>query len=84
MARDLVRSKEDTRQDLMCARQRLLKLLLRDGRVYSERASWPGKHDLWSRQLRDGDLTLMTAFNASYEAAIQTVARRDRLDAAVG
>ena len=83
-ARDLVRSREDTRQDLMGARHRLSKLLLRHGHVYSEGAAWTGKHDLWLRQHRDGDLAFTTAFDASYEAAIQTVARRDRLDAAIG
>ena len=43
-ARDLVRSREDTRQDLMGARHRLSKLLLRHGFVYSDGAAWTGIH----------------------------------------
>lgn len=79
-ARDLVRSREDTRQDLMASRHRLSKLLLRHGFVYSGGQAWTGKHDVWLRSHRVGDKAFTTAFDASYEAVIQTVARRDRLD----
>jgi transposase len=51
-ARDLVRSREDTRQDLMGARHRLWKLLLRHGFVYSDGAAWTGRHDVWLRAHR--------------------------------
>ena len=55
-ARDLVRAREDCRGDLMRARLRLSKLLLRHGIVYYERhgivyyegGAWTGKHDVWS------------------------------------
>lgn len=83
-ARDLVRSREDTRQDLMSARHRLSKLLLRHGLVYSDGDAWTQKHDRWLRYQRGGDLAFQTAFDASYEAVIQTVARRNRLDQAIG
>jgi transposase len=83
-ARDLVRSREDTRQDLMGARHRMSKLLLRHGFVYSDGAAWTDKHDRWVRSHRGGDLAFMTAFDASYEAVVQTVTRRDRLDKAIG
>jgi len=79
-ARDLVRSREDTRQDLMASRHRLSKLLLRHGFVYSGGQAWTGKHDVWLRSHRVGDIAFTTAFDASYEAVIQAVARRDRLD----
>ena len=82
-ARDLVRSREDTRQDLMTDRHRLSKLLLRHGHVYSGGAAWTQTHDRWLRGHRAGDLAFTTAFDASYEAVIQTVARRDRLDQAI-
>ena len=82
-ARDLVRSREDTRQDLMGARHRMSKLLLRHGFVYSDGAAWTQKHDAWLRQHRVGDLPFLTAFDANYEAVVQTVARRDRLDMAI-
>ncbi|WP_334353680.1 transposase [Cryobacterium sp. CAN_C2] len=59
------------------------KLLLRHGFVYSDGAAWTGKHDRWLRSHRTGDLAFEMAFDASYEAVVQTVARRDRLDRAI-
>ena len=44
-ARDLVRAREDCRGDLMRARHRLSKLLLRHGIVYYGGDAWTGKHD---------------------------------------
>lgn len=82
-ARDLVRSREDTRQDLMGARHRLSKLLLRHGFVFTDGDAWTRKHDMWLRSHRGGDLAFETAFDAHYEAVIQTLARRDRLDQAI-
>ena len=49
-ARDLVRAREDARGDLMRARHRLSKLLLRQGIVYSGGHAWTGTHDLWLRR----------------------------------
>ena len=48
-ARDLVRAREDCRGDLMGARHRLSKLLLRQGIVYYGGQAWTGKHELWLR-----------------------------------
>ncbi len=47
-ARDLVRAREDARGDLMRARHRLSKLLLRHGAVY-EATAWTKAHDAWLR-----------------------------------
>ena len=49
-ARDLVRAREDARGDLMRARHRLSKLLLRQGIVYSGGQAWTGAHDVWLRR----------------------------------
>ena len=49
-ARDLVRAREDCRGDLMRARHRLSKLLLRNGIVYYGGEAWTGKHDTWLRR----------------------------------
>ena len=49
-ARDLVRAREDARGDLMRARHRLSKLLLRQGIVYSGGQAWTGAHDTWLRR----------------------------------
>lgn len=49
-ARDLVRAREAARADLMRARHRLSKLLLRHGIVYSGGNAWTGEHDRWLRR----------------------------------
>lgn len=46
-ARDLVRTREDCRADLMGARHRVSKLLLRHGVVYSGGKAWTGAHLGW-------------------------------------
>lgn len=48
-ARDLVRAREDVRGDLMRARHRLSKLLLRQGIVWTGGQPWSGRHDVWLR-----------------------------------
>ena len=79
-ARDLVRAREDCRADLMRARHRLSKLLLRQGIVYSGGQAWTETHDRWLRRQRfDNHVTTMT-FESDYEAMIAVKARRDRLD----
>jgi len=85
-ARDLVRAREDCRGDLMRARHRLSKLLLRQGIVFYGGRAWTGKHDIW---LRHDALPQLTAratrltFDNDYETVLSTKARRDRLDAAI-
>jgi transposase len=82
-ARDLVRAREDCRADLMRARHRLSKLLLRHGLVYSGGNAWTGKHDTWLRHEALPALTshpTRLAFDAGYETVLATLARRDRLD----
>jgi transposase len=85
-ARDLVRAREDCRGDLMRARHRLSKLLLRHGIVYCGGDAWTGKHDLW---LRTEALSCLTSkatratFDADYETVLATKGRRDRLDEAI-
>ena len=44
-ARDLVRAREDVRGDLMSARHRVSKLLLRQGIVYYGGKAWTGMHE---------------------------------------
>src|SRR3954464_15778728 len=50
--RDLVRARRDVRGDLMSARHRLSKLLLRQGIVYSGGKSWTANHERWLRTHR--------------------------------
>jgi transposase len=85
-ARDLVRAREDCRGDLMRARHRLSKLLLRHGIVYAGGAAWTGTHDLWLRREAAPRLTgraTRLAFDSDYETVAAVKARRDRLDAAI-
>jgi transposase len=51
-ARDLVRACEDARADLMRARHRLPKLLLRHGRLYEAGRAWTGAHEAWLARQR--------------------------------
>jgi transposase len=85
-ARDLVRAREECRGDLMRARHRLSKLLLRHGVVYYDGKAWTGKHDTWLRTEALPQLTTRStrlAFDSDYETVLATKARRDRLDAAI-
>jgi transposase len=85
-ARDLVRAREDCRGDLMRARHRLSKLLLRHGIVYYGGNAWTGKHDTWLRTQALARLSARAtrlAFDSDYETVLVTKARRDRLDAAI-
>ncbi|MGH3368390.1 MAG: IS110 family transposase [Nocardioidaceae bacterium] len=82
-ARDLVRAREDCRGDLMRARHRLSKLLLRHGIVYDDGDAWTGKHDAWLRRRRFENPTTRLTFESDYDAVLVTTARRDRLDEAI-
>jgi transposase len=79
-ARDLVRAREDVRGDLMRARHRVSKLLLRHGHVYYGGRAWTGKHQAWLGSIRFSEPGTRTAYEADREAVAFAVARRDRLD----
>jgi transposase len=82
-ARDLVRAREDARSDLMRARHRLSKLLLRHGLVW-QAAAWTQAHAQWLGTLRFGQQpSLGVAFDEAYGAVLAVQARRDRLDSAI-
>lgn len=82
-ARDLVRAREDCRGDLMRARHRLSKLLLRHGLLYSQGKAWTQMHTRWLNAQRFDSPVLQTTFDASLEAVLMIGARRDRLDAVI-
>lgn len=82
-ARDLVRAREDCRGDLMRARHRLSKLLLRHGLVWDGGNAWTGAHQAWLRRMRveaGWSSGTRSAFDASYHTVVAIQARRDRLD----
>jgi transposase len=82
-ARDLVRAREDARGDLMRARHRLSKLLLRHGIVYYDGHAWTGRHDAWLRRQRFDNATTRLTFESDYDTVLAVTARRDRLDVAI-
>ena len=82
-ARDLVLAREDCRGDLMRARHRLSKLLLRQGIVYSGGQAWTGAHEAWLRRQRFDTAATTMAFESDYEAVLAVKARRDRLDRSI-
>jgi transposase len=81
-ARDLVRAREDARGDLMRARHRLSKLLLRHGAVYDATA-WTRAHDAWLRRQRFQSGPLAIVFDECYGRMLDAKTRRDALDSAI-
>ncbi|MGW2524534.1 IS110 family transposase [Streptomyces sp. NPDC001617] len=81
-ARDLVRAREDVRGDLMRARRRLSKLLLRYGLVWQGTA-WTQEHEGWLRSLSFDRLGVQLAFEEAFDTVLSTYARRGRLDGAI-
>jgi transposase len=81
-ARDLVRAREDVRGDLMRARHRLSKLLLRQGLIY-DGSAWTGAHESWLRSLSFDRLGIRLAVDEAYDTVLTTLARRTRLDTAI-
>lgn len=82
-ARDLVRAREACRADLMRARHRLSKLLLRHGVVYSGGAAWTVVHDRWLQQQRFDNPQTRATFDAYYDQVLSTTALRTRLNAQI-
>ncbi len=90
-ARDVLRDREQVRADLMRARQRLSKLLLRHGRVWpASKTTWTKEHRRWLAQQRFlddlelvyGDLLAtvdgLTDRRARLDEVLQRIARRER------
>ena len=82
-ARDVVRAREDCRSDLMRARHRLSKLLLRQGRIYCDGKAWTATHERWLRRQRFDQVGLGLAYQEAFDAMLVARDRRDRLDAAI-
>ena len=82
-ARDLVRAREDCRGDLMTARHRVSKLLLRQGIVYSGGKAWTRDHERWLRAQRFEDPALQLSYDAGFDAMLACLDRRNRLDDAI-
>lgn len=81
-ARDLVRAREDVRGDLMRARHRVSKLLLRQGIIYPGK-SWTVVHEQWLQVQRFDAPARQLAFQDAVESVLLITGRRARLDAAI-
>jgi transposase len=89
-ARDLVRARDQARSDLMRARNRLSKLLLRHGIVYCGGSTWNGVHERWTpSQVGPNGWTCpapephSTRPSTPSWTVLAVTARRARLDAAI-
>ena len=82
--RDLVRAREDLRGDLMAARHRISKQLLRHGHVFDEPGeTWSTRHLAWLSRVRL-EQPLAEVVLGEYLGHHETLlARRDRLDALI-
>jgi transposase len=72
--RDLIRCIEDLRGDLMRARHRLSKFLLRRGHRYQDGDAWTAKHARWLRSLTFEEVAQATF--ADYGASVDLLAGR--------
>jgi transposase len=80
-ARDLVRAREALRQDLMRARHRVSKLLLRHGRVYpKDRGTWTVAHRDWLAKQRFDEPALALAYLDALASVDGLIARRGVLE----
>ena len=73
--RDLIRCIEDLRGDLMRARHRLSKFLLRRGRRYEEKSTWGSTHLRWLRAIGFDDGCSQATF-VDYLASVELLGGR--------
>ena len=73
--RDLTRAREDAKRDLLSARHRLSKFLLRRGYVFREGRNWTLKHRGWLRSLKFDQEVLEQVFQ-SYLLGIEQIEER--------
>jgi len=78
--RDLVRARDATRSDLMRARHRLSKFLLRHGRVYPKGKTWTGLHTEWLRTQRFDEPSAQASFDHYFGQVLGATERRRALD----
>jgi len=82
--RDLVRAREDLRGDLMRARHRLCKLLLRHGVRYEDSTSrWGERHRRWLARVELPEPGAQLSFSDYLGAIDQLAIRRDTLERAI-
>jgi transposase len=78
-ARELVRAHDAIRRDLMTARHRVSKQLLRHGRVYPDRSTWTVAHRAWLSRQQFDELASELAFADAIAAVDGLTARKSAL-----
>lgn len=78
-ARELTRAHDACRRDLMTARHRVSKMLLRHGRVYPERSTWTKAHRRWLSRQQFSEGTSELAFADALAAVDGIAARKEAL-----
>lgn len=82
--RDLIRAREDQTEDILRARHRLSKFLLRHGRVYRESSTWTLGHLAWIRAQRF-DVERLERLLGHHLAVVEArLAQRALLDEEIG
>lgn len=83
-ARDVLRDREQVRADLLGARHRLSKFLLRNGRVWpADKTAWTNQHRAWLARQRFTEADLELVYGDLIATVDALVDRRDRLDRAL-
>lgn len=85
-ARDLLRARDDAREDRNRARQRLTHFLLRHGRVYADGHAWTVRHRAWLARQRFEDAVLQQTlqhYQTTVDLRTAELARLDQEIAAV-
>ena len=78
--RDLIRCREDAREDVLRQRHHVLKFLLRHGRVFHETKHWTLAHWKWLRAQRFDQPLAQTVFTTYMTTLETTLARMTTLD----
>ncbi len=73
--RDLTRAREDARRDLLSARHRLTKMLLRQGYAYREGSNWTLRHRAWIKHVHF-DLREQQVVLDNYILAVEQIEER--------
>lgn len=73
--RDLMRAREDAQKDLLSAKHRLLKMLLRYGLQFTQTKNWSCKHRRWLKQLRFDDAHAQFVFD-NYLLSVERIEER--------
>ena len=78
--RDLIRAREDLCEDILRARHRLTKFLIRHGRIFDDGSKWTKRHHAWLQRLRFDHPVLDQLLEHQLATIAARVAQRDVLD----